>query len=115
MLLRRWIARAARRRRFRQSDRKKAVQCLYAELFMLMQRIYNWPDCVAPSGFERTVRADMGEDMAATYRRVLEICESAAFSSRGVQEEDYLLVYNFVQKTYRLARRRLPLRKRWTL
>ena len=88
---------------------------LYAYLFELMQRIYNWPDCVAPSGFERTVYADMGADMAAKYARALEICRRAAFSGDAVAEQDYVFVYNFVMKTRRLAKKRLPLRRRWKL
>lgn len=109
------ISRARRRRQFCAGDRRSAVLSLYAYLFELMQRIYNWPDCVAPSGFERTVYADMGADMAAKYARALEVCRRAAFSGDAVTEQDYVFVYNFVMKTRRLAKKRLPLRRRWKL
>ena len=109
------ISRARRRRQFRAGDRRAAVLSLYAYLFELMQRIYNWPDCVAPSGFERTVYADMGADMAAKYTRALDVCRRAAFSGDAVTEQDYAFVYSFVMKTRKLAKKRLPLRGRWKL
>jgi len=93
-------------RSLRLHDRKKAVQHLYAHLFTLMQEIYSWHDCIAPSGFLETVRADQGEDAAIKYQQIVEICEAAAFDVRGVLEEDYLFVYNYVKKTRLLLKNR---------
>ena len=115
LLLRRAIARMQLQRAFRQRDRRAAVLSLYGYLFDLMKRLYGWPDCVSPSGFENTVRADLGQDMAAKYMRAMEICRCAAFSNAAVAEADYLFVYNFVQKTRKLVKKRLPLRKGWNL
>ena len=112
LLLRRAIARMQRRRAFRRKDRRAAVLSLYEYLFELMKRLYGWRDCVSPSGFENTVRADLGQDMAAKYMRAMDICRSAAFSDTAVAESDYQFVYRFVQKTRRLVKKRLPLRKR---
>lgn len=112
LLLRRAAARIQMQRAFRQKDRRAAVLRLYAYLFELMKRLYSWPDCVAPSGFENTVRADLGQDMAAKYMRAMDICRCAAFSDAAIAEADYRFVYSFVQKTRRLVKKRLPLRKR---
>lgn len=87
-------------------DRKKAVQNLYAHLFALMKEIYGWYDCISPSGFLETVRADQGEDAAIKYGKIVEICEAACFDVRGVLEEDYLFVYNYVRKTRILLKNR---------
>lgn len=90
----------------RLKNRRLAVQNLYAHLFSLMQEIYGWHDCIAPSGFIETVRADQGEDAAIKYRRIVEICERAAFSDHKVKESDYRLVYAFVRKTRQLLKNR---------
>lgn len=115
LFLRRQIRRAALKHRFRLKDRRRAVQNLYEYLFDLLRTMYRWPNCVSPSGFEPTVRADLGDDMAAKYHRAIEICSRAAFSEGEIAESDYRFVYNFVQKTRALARKRLPLPKRWKL
>ena len=115
LLLRRAIARMQRRRAFRRKDRRAAVLSLYEYLFELMKRLYGWHGCVSPSGFENTVRADLGQDMAAKYMRAMDICRSAAFSDTAVAEPDYQFVYCFVQKTRRLVKKRLPLHKRRNL
>ena len=115
LFLRRQIRRAAMKRRFRLKDRRRAVQNLYEYLFDLLRTMYRWPNCVSPSSFEPTVRADLGDDMAAKYHRAIEICSRAAFSEGEIAENDYRFVYNFVQKTRALARKRLPLPKRWKL
>ena len=115
LFLRRRIRRAVLKHRFRLKDRRRAVQNLYEYLFDLLRTMYRWPGCVSPSGFEPTVRADLGNDMAAKYHRAIEICSRAAFSEGEIAENDYRFVYNFVQKTRALARKRLPLPKRWKL
>lgn len=93
-------------RSLRLHDRKKAVQNLYVHLFALMKEIYGWHDCITPSGFLETVRADQGEDAAIKYEKIVEICEAACFDVRGVLEEDYLFVYNYVRKTRLLLKNR---------
>lgn len=109
------IASARLRRSFHLHDRKQAVKNLYAHLFVLMQEIYGWHDCVAPSGFLENVRADCGEDAAIKYQKIIEICEESAFDRRGVLEEDYLFVYNFVRKTQRWLKKRSSLLERFRL
>ncbi len=102
VLMRRWAAMARRRRAIRCSDRKRAAVNLYAYLFELMKEIYGWPECIAPSGFAATVKADLGADTALKYEKTIEICEKAAFDIHGVLEEDYQFVYAFVKKTRKL-------------
>lgn len=106
LLLRRRHALALRRQSIRLNDRKKAVVNLYSYLYELMAEIYQWPDCVAPSGFAATVQADFGEDAYRKYQEVIRICQEAAFDRHGVLEEDYQFVYAFVCKTARLLVRR---------
>lgn len=108
LLLYTCISRVRKCRQLRLKNRKQAVLNLYAYLFELMQRLYNWKDCVAPSGFERTVCADMGADIAAMYMHVMNICRFAAFSGGSITEQDYVFVYNFVMKTRKLVKKRLP-------
>ena len=102
-------------RSLRLSDRKKAVRNLYAYLFTLMQEIYGWKSCTAPSEFLENVRADQGEDAAVKYKQLIEICEAAAFDVHGVLEEDYRFVYNYVRKTRVLLRKRASLPRRLKL
>lgn len=94
------------------NDRKKATVNLYTYLYTLMGEIYRWPDCVAPSGFTATVRADFGEDACLKYQDVVRICQAAAFDRHGVLEEDYQFVYAFVRKTARLLSRRAGFARR---
>ena len=102
-------------RSFRLRDRKAAVANLYSYLFSLMAEIYGWHDCVAPSGFLETVKADMGADAAIKYEKAVEICEKAVFNTSSVLEDDYLFVYNFVRKTRTLLKKRSGFGKRLRL
>ena len=102
-------------RSFRLRDRKTAIANLYAYLFALMAEIYGWHDCVAPSGFLETVKADMGADIAIKYEKVVGICEEAVFNTTDVLEDDYLFVYNFVCKTRILLKNRSGFGKRLKL
>lgn len=103
-----------RRHSFRLKDRRKAVVNLYAYLFALMKEIYRWPNCIAPSGFCATVRADQGEDAATKYQKLIEIGEASAFSERNISQSDYRFVYNYVRKTRLLLKKRCSC-KQWLI
>lgn len=109
------IADLRRRHSFRLKDRRKAVANLYAYLFVLMKEIYRWPDCVAPSGFCATVRADQGEDAAIKYEKMIKIGEAAAFDTREIAPDDFQFAYRYVCKSRKLLKKRSSLPRRLTL